>query len=106
MTIVEAFATALPVIASNLGSLSSLVQDGVTGAHFEPGNAASLAGVVKQLVARPEALERMRVNARTAYERHHSPDGNYAALMNIYEKAARTASGIPATSPAKYRMAN
>ena len=106
MTIVEAFATALPVIASNLGSLSSLVQDGVTGAHFEPGNAASLAGVVKQLVARPEALERMRVNARTAYERHHSPDGNYAALMNIYEKAARTASGSPATSPAKYRMAN
>ncbi len=47
MVIAEAFATGLPVMASNLGSLSSLIEDGRTGLHVEPGNADDLARKVQ-----------------------------------------------------------
>jgi glycosyltransferase involved in cell wall biosynthesis len=87
MTIVEAFATGLPVVASNLGSLSSLVEHGVTGAHFPAGNAAALAGVVRQVWADPEKLRTMRWNARAAYEHRYSANSNYTTLMKIYEAA-------------------
>ena len=43
MTLAEAYANALPVIASRLGALESLVEDGRTGLLFEPGNPHDLA---------------------------------------------------------------
>ena len=45
--IVEAFATGLPVIPSDLGTMSALVQHGRTGLHFRAGDAASLAHQVE-----------------------------------------------------------
>ena len=38
MTIVEAFATGLPVVASGIGSLAELVRDGQTGRLCRPGD--------------------------------------------------------------------
>ncbi len=38
-TLAEAFGCGLPVIASRIGALAVLVEDGVTGLLFEPGNA-------------------------------------------------------------------
>ena len=42
MTVVEAFAVGLPVIASRIGSLASLIGHGRTGFLFEPGNSQEL----------------------------------------------------------------
>ena len=43
MIIAEAFAVGLPVIASNLGSMASIVDDQRTGLHFRAGDAGDLA---------------------------------------------------------------
>ena len=48
-TMIEAFATATPVIASNIGSMRELVADGTTGLHFRAGDAADLAAKINQL---------------------------------------------------------
>jgi glycosyltransferase involved in cell wall biosynthesis len=42
LTIVEAFAVGLPVIASRLGSMTGLIRDHVTGLHFRPGDPSDL----------------------------------------------------------------
>src|SRR5581483_767112 len=49
VTIVEAFASGLPVIAGDVGPMGSeLVQDGATGLVFTAGHAASLASCVQK----------------------------------------------------------
>lgn len=67
MTIVEAFATGLPVIASNLGSMAEIIDDGRTGLHFEPGNAEDLAVKVRWASDHPEEMQQMGINARAEY---------------------------------------
>ena len=47
-TIVESFAKGTPVIASRLGSMTELVEDGRTGYLFAPGDAAELADRVRR----------------------------------------------------------
>jgi glycosyltransferase involved in cell wall biosynthesis len=84
-TILESFAKGTPVIASNLGSMSSLITDGRTGAHFTPGNAADLARTITRLYAGDE-LHAMRPIAREEFEGLYTGDANYRMLMEVYER--------------------
>ena len=68
MILAEAFAVGLPVIASNLGSMSSVVDHLRTGLHFEPGNASDLVEAVRWLRAHPAEAALMRAQARMEYE--------------------------------------
>lgn len=86
-TIIEAFSCGLPVIASRLGSLIDIVQDGVTGLLFNTGDAADLAAKIAWANAHPEAMQRMGRAARTEYEAKYTPANNYQMLMEIYEEA-------------------
>jgi glycosyltransferase involved in cell wall biosynthesis len=58
--ILEAFAHRTPVIASNLGGMAELVQEGVNGLLFEPGDPQSLATQLNRLVQNPALLSRLR----------------------------------------------
>jgi glycosyltransferase involved in cell wall biosynthesis len=87
MTIAEAFAGGLPVVASQLGSMAEIVQGGVTGLHFEPGNAVDLAAKVEWAWNHPEELARMGRGARAEYEAKYQPSTNYEMLMDIYRGA-------------------
>ncbi len=86
-TIVESFARATPVIASNLGAMSSLIEHGRTGLHFEPGNADELASQVRWFWAHPDDQRRMRRETRAAFEATFTAERNYEMLMAIYETA-------------------
>ena len=88
--IVEAFAMGTPVIASNLGAMAELVENGRTGLHFKPGDPIDLASKIERLVAEPLQLKRMRLAARRAYELHYTAEANYRALLAIYEQAAQS----------------
>jgi len=59
-TILEAFAHRTPVIVSDLGGMAELVEDGVNGLRFIPGNASDLAARLRQLVDDPGLLSRLR----------------------------------------------
>jgi glycosyltransferase involved in cell wall biosynthesis len=82
--IVEAFARGLPVVASNLGSMASLIEHRRTGLHFHPGDTDDLAAQVTWALDRPQELERMRREARTVFEAAYTADRNYHLLMQIY----------------------
>lgn len=91
MTILEAFACGLPVIASNLGSLPEFVEHRRTGLLFRPGDAQDLARQVRWAFDHPQEMAAMRVAARREYEEKYSADRNYKLLIGIYEMAIENA---------------
>lgn len=86
-TLVEAFGCGLPVIASRIGALAELVQNGKTGLLFEPGNAIDLAEKIRWAEANPTAMARMGLAARAHYEANFTAERNYHQLMTIYQDA-------------------
>lgn len=87
MVIVEAFASATPVIASRLGSLAEIVRDDATGALFMPGDAAALAATVERVTSDLPALARMRTAARMQFDERYCANANYRSLLEIYAGA-------------------
>ena len=87
--IIEAFAVGLPVVASNLGVMSSLVTHRRTGLHFCAGNADDLVEQVRWARAHPAEMAEIRRAARREYEAHYTAERNYEMLINIYQTAIR-----------------
>ena len=88
MTIVEAFASGCPVIASRIGSLIELIQHETTGLHVRPGDAADLAAKLDYTSGNQAHIDRMRRAARAVFESQYTMERNYKILMEIYEKAS------------------
>lgn len=86
-TIVEAYACGLPVIASRIGSLAELVEPGVTGLLFEPGDARDLARAMCWAEAHPEQMAAMGRQARARYEARYTSAINHEQLLAIYHAA-------------------
>lgn len=86
-TLVEAFGAGLPVIASRIGALAELIQDGKTGLLFDPGDAHDLGRAMRWAAEHPQEMAQMGDNARARYESNYTPDINYQQLMGIYRSA-------------------
>jgi hypothetical protein len=107
LTILEAFATGLPVVASNLGSMATMIRHGETGWLFPPNDPMSLREAVLSLWGQHEQLRKMGRNARAEYLNHYTAERNYELLIAIYERAirertkeGRRESAYSATAPA------
>lgn len=87
MVVAEAFANGLPVIASRLGAMAEIVEDGQTGLLFTVGDAADLADKVRWAVTHPKEMRAMGCRARQVYEKRYTPDANYQRLLTIYAEA-------------------
>lgn len=92
-TIIEAYAKGTPVIASRLGAMAELVDEGRTGLLFTAGDAADLAAAVDRLLADPAAAARMRPAARREFEEKYTAASNYRQLMAIYDRARAVRAG-------------
>lgn len=86
-TIAEAYSCGLPVIASRLGAMAELVDDGETGLLFEVGNARDLADKLAWAEAHPQEMLRMGRAARQRYLERYTPEQNHQELMAIYRRA-------------------
>jgi GT2 family glycosyltransferase/glycosyltransferase involved in cell wall biosynthesis len=60
----EAFACGVPVIASRLGGMAELVQDGVNGLLFPPGDARALADALRRIADEPGLLPSLQRGIR------------------------------------------
>jgi glycosyltransferase involved in cell wall biosynthesis len=96
LTLIEAFATGLPVLASKLGSLAELVHHGETGYHFAPGDPTDLANSLLRCQNDSERLREMGRNARRVFEERYTAESNYQQLMKIYEGVGVKAEALAA----------
>ena len=86
-TLVEAFGAGLPVIASRLGAMAELIEPGITGLLFEPGDAQDLAEVLRWAQQHPDRMAEMGRNARQRFNERYTADINYPRLLEIYRSA-------------------
>jgi glycosyltransferase involved in cell wall biosynthesis len=85
MTILEAFASGTPVIASKLGAMEYMIEDGFNGFHFEPGDSKDLRNKIEMWQALPENEKKsFRMNSHKTYESHYTPEKNIEQLLSIY----------------------
>jgi len=70
MVALEAMACGRPVIASRVGGLAYLVQDGVTGFHVQEGNTVEMAERLTEVLSDQEMVENMGAAARLEAERY------------------------------------
>ncbi len=93
-TLVEAFACGVPVIASRLGAMQEIVQDGKTGLHFTAGDSDDLAAKVEWAWSHPKELDQMGRAARAEYQAKYTAERNYRMLMEIYQGVRRVGSEL------------
>lgn len=93
LKVYEYSAAALPVVASRIGQLPSIVQHGETGLLVPPSDPAALAAAIDGLVADPVTAHRMGTAGRTLMVAEHSWDAVLdRALLGVDTPAAQMAS--------------
>lgn len=90
MVVLEAYACGTPVVCSRIGSLNEIVEDGVTGVKFDPGNPRDLAEKIQLLWDDAGRRLSMRGTARSTFDNKFTASRNLAAIMAIYETTIRT----------------
>jgi glycosyltransferase involved in cell wall biosynthesis len=83
----DAFAAGVPVVASRLGALEQIVEDGSTGLLFSPGDAADLRRRLAEAWADPVRLETLGAAARVAFEGRYTADRSHETLLAVYGAA-------------------
>jgi glycosyltransferase involved in cell wall biosynthesis len=97
LSILEAMAAGLPVVASDVGGVAEVVEDGVTGLLVPPGDPRALAGALRAVLADPALRQRL---GESGWERARSRFGLAAfqrAHVELYERELAR-SGLPLPS--------
>ena len=63
VSVLEAYQHGVPVIASRIGGLPELVEEGVSGLLFEPGDTADLFDKIRTVITRPALLTALRAGS-------------------------------------------
>jgi glycosyltransferase involved in cell wall biosynthesis len=86
-TVIEAMASGRPVICSKGAGASELIEDGVNGFVFEPGNAAALAAAIDQVLScSPHQLLEIGRAAQNSVNIALEPDRIAATRIHQYKK--------------------
>ncbi len=85
--LLEAMLRGKPVVCSRIGGLPEIVDDGVTGLLFEPGNVDDLTQKIRYLWDRPDLCRQMGRACREKVLREYSPHAYYRRLMFTYKSA-------------------
>lgn len=87
-TIAEAYALGVPVIASRIGALAEIVEDGRTGLLTGVDAPKELASALRAVASDDPLAERLGRGAHTAYLDRYSPQASTDALIAIYRELA------------------
>jgi len=92
LAITEAMSYGLPVVASKIAGPAEIVEEGITGLLFQPGNSADLAEKINSLWTKPELCKQMGQAGREKAIQEYSEDIYYKRLMAVYKKAIEISS--------------
>nr|WP_217484703.1 glycosyltransferase family 4 protein [Paenibacillus polymyxa] len=86
MTIVESYSVGTPILCSRIGALEEIVEDGVTGFHFQHDDLENIKTVIRRAVAY-ENYAAMRQKVAENYAAHYTEEVNVKQLLAIYSEA-------------------
>jgi glycosyltransferase involved in cell wall biosynthesis len=96
VSVLEAMAAELPVVASHVGGLSELVLDGETGLLVEPRDSDKLAAALGRLLADRDLRRRLGAAGRAYVESHFDPESFARAHVDLYaDELARRSLPVP-----------
>jgi glycosyltransferase involved in cell wall biosynthesis len=84
-SVLEAFALGKPVVASAVGGIPEMVEDGVTGLVVRPGDAPALAAAMHRLIADPGLAVRLGGAGRRRVETQWDASTHYRSIKGLYE---------------------
>lgn len=84
LTVLEAMATGIPVVATPVGDVARAVEEGVTGLLVPPRDPEALAGALERLIVDANLRRRMGEAGRRKVERGFDAKATFGALDALY----------------------
>jgi len=81
LKVYEYMAAGCAIVASRIGQINTIINDGSTGLLVEPGDVDALTSAVQSLLSRPEDRRRLGANARAEAFARHGWDQRATELM-------------------------
>jgi hypothetical protein len=88
-TILESYAEARAVVASDMGSRRELIRGGETGLLYRSGDVEQLTEAIRSLGSNPELAEKMGRAGRESVRQRYTPEAHYQKLFSLYEGLVR-----------------
>nr|WP_319491760.1 glycosyltransferase family 4 protein [uncultured Desulfobacter sp.] len=86
LTLIESFSFGRPVIASAIGGMTEVVDDGVDGWLIPSGDENMLRDKINWMFCNKKAAQEMGINGRIKVENQFNPDIHYQKILNVYQK--------------------
>ena len=97
LSVIEAMAAGVPVVATSVGGVAEIVEDGVTGIATTPGRVDELAAGLARLLADEPAAASMGAAGRAVAEALYSRERMGAATERVYARIVAAPSRFRAT---------
>lgn len=98
MVLLEAMACGLPVIATRVGDVDHIIEQGVSGLVVEPADPAALQRALQTLLTEPDRAQRMGTAARERVERRFSSAQMAREYLAIYRRVLDESATPPRAS--------
>ncbi len=85
-TVLESMAIGTPIIASNIGGLSTIIEDHKSGLLFDVSDSDALRKLISYLRDNPSQIVEMGHYARSVVETNYTETPHYDRLMQIYNE--------------------
>ncbi|HET6840964.1 MAG TPA: glycosyltransferase family 4 protein [Candidatus Angelobacter sp.] len=83
--LLEAMASELPCIATNVGGNIEAIEDGINGLIVDPEDAGQLETAISSLLEDQERAKEMAITARRTVESRFSPERMISDIVSVYE---------------------
>lgn len=85
-SLLQAFASGVPVVATDVGGVSEVVTDGVTGLLVTPGSGSELSRAIEAVLADPATAVQRATAARKLVEERFSHQASMTRLLDVYSE--------------------
>ncbi|MCW1311247.1 MAG: glycosyltransferase [Candidatus Parvarchaeota archaeon] len=89
MVILEAMANGIPIIATNVGGIPEVIEDGVDGFLVKPEDPSALSERILLALNNPSITEQLKRNAFEKVKKEYSIEKYTERILNLYKEIAR-----------------